>query len=358
LQLKNESYVKTKKSPNYYELNKRLKELKKEYPWLNEIYSQSIQSSLRHLDNAFTRFFKEKKGFPKFKSKNKNDFSFTIPQGTHIIENKLYIPKVKQGIKIKQHRELDGKIKTVTISKNPVGQYFVTILLEENSNLIKPKKVKKETAIGIDLGIKDFAVMSDGERISNPKYLKKKLKRLKKIQRRHSRKVKGSNNRSKHRIKVAKIHNKITNQRRDFLHKLTYDLTHKNQVSTIIIEDLAVKNMIQNHCLAQAISDVGWGEFKRQLEYKCNWYGKNLIVIGRFEPSSKLCNQCGLINDKLTLNEREWVCECGAKHDRDLLASCNIKNFGLEKYRRNFGNLRLQRDSGTSRLVEARSPYL
>ena len=338
LSLKNQEYANTKKSSNYYELNRKLPELKKEYPWLTEVYSQTIQASLRNLDNAFTRFFKKRGKYPKFKSKHKNDYSFQIPQGAKILEGKLYIPKVKDGIKIKLSREFDGKIKTTTISKNPVGQYFVTFLVESNENIKPLENFNIDKTIGIDLGIKEFAVISDGRRIENPKHLKNKLRRLKKIQQRYSRKQKGSNNRKKYRMKVARQHLKIKNQRQDFLHKLTHKLTHENQVSSICIEDLAISNMVKNHCLSQAISDVGWGEFRRQLDYKCKWYGKNLIVISRFAPSSKLCPECGQINQKLTLADREWACDCGAIHDRDLLASNNIKNFGIEKYRRDYGN--------------------
>jgi putative transposase len=338
LAFKNQEYTNTKKSSNYYELNKKLPELKKEFPWLTEIYSQTIQSSLRNLDNAFTRFFKKQGKYPRFKSKNKNDFSFQIPQGASIFENKLFIPKVKDGIKIKIHRQFEGKIKTVTISKNAYEQYFVTLLVETIDGIKPSEEFNVDKIIGIDLGIKEFAVLSNGERIENPKLLRKKLKRLKKIQKRHSRKVKGSNNRKKYRLKLAKIHLKIKNQRGDFLHKLTYYLTHKDQVSSIVIEDLAVSNMIKNHKLAQSISDVWWGEFRRQLEYKCKWYGKNLIVISRFAPSSKLCSSCGQLNDNLTLADREWMCDCGAIHDRDLNAAKNIKNFGIEQYRRNYGN--------------------
>ena len=338
LALKNQEYTNTKKSSNYYELNRKLSELKNEYDWLTEIYSQTIQASLRNLDNAFTRFFKKQGKYPQFKSKHKNDFSFQIPQGAKIIENKLYIPKVKDGIKIKLSREFDGKIKTTTISKNPSGQYFVTFLVESNENKKELEEFSIDKTIGIDLGIKDFAVISDGTRIENLRHLKKKLKKLKKIQQRHSRKQKGSNNRKKHRIKVARQHLKVKNQRQDFLHKLTHKLTHDNQVGSICIEDLAVSNMVKNHCLAQSISDVGWGEFRRQLDYKCKWYGKNLIVISRFAPSSKLCPKCGQINNNLKLSDREWICDCGTKHDRDLLASRNIKNFGIEKYRRDYGN--------------------
>lgn len=338
LALKNQEYSKTKKSSNYYELNKKLPKLKEENEWLTEVYSQTIQASLRNLDNAFTRFFKKLGKYPQFKSKHKNNFSFQIPQGAKIVENKLHIPKVYEGIKVKLSREFEGKIKTTTISKNPSGQYFVTFLVESNENTKELEKFNTDKTIGVDLGIKDFAVISNGIRIDNPRHLKKKLKRLKKIQQRYSRKQKGSNNRKKYRVKVAKQHLKIKNQRQDFLHKLTYKLTHDNQVSSICIEDLAVSNMIKNHCLAQSISDVGWGEFRRQLDYKCKWYGKNLIVISRFAPSSKLCPECGQINKNLTLADREWTCDCGAKHDRDLLASNNIKNFGIEQYRRNYGN--------------------
>lgn len=338
LALKNQEYKDTKKSSNYYELNKKLLKLKEENIWLTEIIAQSIQMSLRNLDNAFNRFFKKQGEYPRFKSKNKNDFSFQIPQNVQLYKNRLYIPKVKKGIKIKIDREFDGKIKTITISKNASGQYFATILIESNENKKELEKFEIDKTLGIDLGIKDFAIFSDKTKIKNPKYLKKKLRKLKKIQRKHSRKKLGSNNKKKYRIKLARIHNKIANQRKDFLHKLTYDLTHKNQVSSIVIEDLTVSNMIKNHNLALSISDVSWGEFRRQLEYKCDWYGKNLIVISRFAPSSKLCPECGSLNENLKLSDREWTCGCGAKHDRDLNASINIKNFGIEQYRRNYGN--------------------
>ena len=338
LSIKNQEYTNTKKSSNYYDLSKKLPDLKKEYPWLIEINSQSIQSALRNLDNAFNRFFKKQGKYPNFKKRIKNDFSFQIPQNLYLIDNKLSIPKLKDGIKIKLSKEFNGKIKTTTISKNAYGQYFATLLIESNEDIKELDKFSIDTTIGIDLGIKEFVILSNGERIENPKYLKNKIRKLKKIQKKHSRKKVGSNNRNKHRLKLAKVHLTIANQRKDFLHKLTHYLTHKNQVSSICIEDLAVNNMIKNHKLAQSISDVGWGEFRRQLEYKCNWYGKNLIVINRFAPSSRLCPECGQLNNNLKLSDREWTCECGAKHDRDLLAANNIKNFGIEQYRRNYGN--------------------
>ena len=244
------------------------------------------------------------------------------------MSEKLDIPKIKD-IKIIQHRKLEGKIKTATISKTTTGKYYISILIEQSKDLPKKDKIKDKTTIGIDLGIKTFATISDGRKIDNPKYLKKSERKLKRQQRWLSRKIKGSKNRNKQRIKVALIHEKINNQRSDFLHKFSHQLTHENQVSSIAIEDLSVKGMVKNHYLARSISDVAWSEFKRQLEYKCDWYGKNLLVIGRFEASSKTCS-CGVVNQDLKLSDREWTCkECKTKHDRDILAANNIKKFAL-----------------------------
>jgi putative transposase len=283
--------------------------------------------SLRNLDNAFTNFFRKQNKFPNFKSKKHNINSFQIPQ--HLkLSDKLDIPKIK-GIKIKQHRKLEGKIKTATVSKTPTGKYYISILVEQDKKLPKKLKIKEKTTIGIDLGIKTFATLSDGRKIDNPKYLKNNLRKLKRQQRWLSRKVKGSNNRRKQIKKVGLIHEKINNQRSDFLHKFSFQITHENQVGTIAIEDLDVKGMVKNHYLAQAISDVSWGKFRRQLEYKTEWYGKNLLVIGRFEASSKICS-CGQVNQELKLSNREWTCkECGIKHDRDILAANNIKKFAI-----------------------------
>ena len=324
-----EAYQKDKKRLSCFDLINKITELKKkkEFEWLNEVNSQSLQMSLRNLDNAFTRFFRKKKGFPNFKSKKRNINSFQIPQYLKLTD-KLTLPKIPD-IKIKQHRKLEGKIKTAAVSKTPTGKYYISILVEQNKKLPKKSKIKNKTTIGIDLGIKTFATFSDGKKIENPKYLKNSSQKLKKQQRRLSRKIKGSNSRKKQIYKVASLHEKIKNQRSDFLHKITYQLTHDNQVGSIAIEDLNVKGMVKNHCLAQAISDVGWREFRRQLEYKTEWYGKNLLVIGRFEASSKTCI-CGYVNQELTLADREWTClKCKKTHDRDLLASQNIKRFAL-----------------------------
>ncbi len=346
LATKTKHYETTKKSISWVELNNKLPELKNEFPWLNEINSQSLQMEIRNLDVAFKNFFRNKKGFPKFKKKHNNNKSFQIPQHYKIENDKLYIPKLKDGIKIVQHRKFEGKMKTLTISKNPSGQYFATILVETIDDIIEPKDINENTSIGIDLGIKDFLVSSNGDKISNPKYLKQSEKKLKKAQRKHSKKIKGSNNKNKSRIKVAKMHQKISNQRKDFLHKLSSKLISENQ--TICLEDLAVANMMKNHKLAKAISDVSWSEFVRQLNYKSIWYGVNIITIGRFDPSTKLCNSCGQIKQGLTLADREWKCDCGITHDRDVNAAINIKNFGLTKV--DYPLLKLNNTVGTTEI--------
>jgi len=326
-------YETTKKSINWVALNNLLPSLKKDLPWLSEIGSQTLQMEIRNLDTAFKNFFRAKKGFPKFKSKHNNHQSFQIPDNNgknySIKDRKLYIPKLKSGIRIVQHRDFDGVMKMLTISKNPSGQYFATILVETNDNIIQHKPIHEETTIGIDLGLKEFLITSNGNKIDNPKHFKNTQKKLAKAQRKISRKEKGSNNRNKQRIKVAKIHQKIVNQRSDFQHKLSSKLISENQ--TICLEDLNVKGMMKNRKLSKAIGDVSWSSFTNMLSYKALWYGTNLISIGRFDPSTKLCSECGALNNNLTLKDRMWICDCGAKHDRDINAAINIKNFGLVK---------------------------
>jgi len=329
LEKKIKAYQKNKKRITCFDLINELTKLKKkkDFQWLNEVNSQSLQMSLRNLDNAFTSFFRKNNKFPRFKSKKNNKNSFQVPQ--HLkLNNKLTIPKIP-NIKIKLSRKIEGKIKTAIINKTPTNKYFVLILVEENKELPKKPKITEKTTIGIDLGIKHFATISDGRKIENPKYLKQSESKLKRHQRWLSRKKRGSNNKTKQRLKLALVHEKITNQRSDFIHKLTYQLTHENQVNSIALEDLAIKNMVKNHYLARAITDVAWREFRRQMEYKCNWYGKNLLIIGRFEASSKTCS-CGYVNQELKLSDRKWTCpKCKTRHDRDILASQNIKRFAL-----------------------------
>lgn len=326
------AYQKDKTQISRFDLQAELPILKKQKDteWLAEVNSQSLQATLRNLDMAYTRFFKHKKGFPKFKSKHNNRQSFQIPQRVKVNwdNSTITVPNIKV-IPVVLSRKFKGIIKTVTISKTPTNKYFISILVDTDIKPEKKPKIKEATTIGIDLGLTHFATLSTGEKIDNPRYLREAMSRLKVLQRRLSKKVKGSNNRKKTRLKVARQHEKITNKRTDFLHKLTYKLTHESQVQTICIEDLAVSNMVKNHNLALSISDVSWGKFKQLLTYKCDWYGKNLITIGRFEPSSKLCT-CGKLNNDLTLSDRNWTCKyCKITHDRDILAANNIKRMGL-----------------------------
>ncbi len=302
--------------------------LKNEYNWLKEVGKYSLTNSIINMDNAYQKFFKEHTGFPKFKSKKDNHKSYKTNFSSNNIEvdfinNNIKVPKLK-WIKSKIHRKFTGKIKSATISQNPSGKYFISILVDtENTQL--PKNNNK---VGIDLGLKEFAITSDGELISNPKYLRKSEKRLSKLQRDLSRKQMGSRNRNKCRLKVAKLHEKISNQRKDFLHKLSTRLIHENQV--IVLEDLKVKNMIKNKHLSKSISDVSWSEFVRQLEYKSEWYGRTVIKIDTWYPSSQICSNCGHKDGKKELSIREWTCPiCGTHHDRDINASINILNEGL-----------------------------
>jgi putative transposase len=327
-----EYYQQNKEKLSCFTLMKELTKLKKEekFEWLGEVNSQSLQVSLRNLDDAFTKFFREKKGFPKFHKKTGKK-SFQIPQHIKIDfeNNVIQLPKINK-VKINIHRKFDGKIKTCTISKNSINQYFISILIDNNIELPQKAQIIEKTAIGIDLGVKDFAILSDGKKISNPKNTNKYAKKLSKHQRRLARKKLKSKRRELQKKRVAKIHLKIINSRKDFLHKLSSDIV-KNY-DTVITENLNVKGMVKNHNLAKSINDCGWGTFTSMLEYKCNWYGKNFIKIGRFEPSSKICNVCGIINQELTLKDREWTCNnCGTMHDRDINASINIKKFGLQK---------------------------
>lgn len=310
---------------NYYDNANELVKMKKDenYIWLKETNSQSLLYVLQTLDTAYKDFFRKKTKFPQYKKKNNNQ-SFTVPQHIKVKENRVYFPKFNEGIRFKKHRNINGTIKHITISKNPSNQYFVSFCVEEN---IEPLE-KTNNVIGIDVGIKDFAIMSNGEKIENKHFLKTKSKKLKFLQRQLRRQQKGSKNREKRRLKIAKLHNKINNQKTDFLHKITNKITNENQV--IVIEDLKVANMMKNHHLAKSISEVNWYEFRKQLEYKCLWKGRQLVVVDRFFPSSKTCGNCGFINQELTLQDREWKCpNCHTILDRDLNAAKNILKQGL-----------------------------
>jgi putative transposase len=328
LAMKTEAWTERKESLSRFDLSAYLPAWKKdaETEWLSEVNSQSLQSALCNLDAAYTRFFKLKKGFPKFKSKHHRQ-SFQVPQSGKVGENFVQIPKVGK-IKAVISRAPVGKIKTVTISRTTTGKFFASVLCEDGEEIPAKLPVTEAGTVGVDLGIKDFAVLSTGERIANPRHLKKSLKALRRRSRVLSRRKKGGKNRDKARKMVALTHERIANQRNDFLHKTTTRLVRDNQTNAFAIEDLAVANMVRNRRLARSISDVGWGEFRRQLEYKAEKAGKTVLVIGRFEPSSKSCS-CGIVNKALKLSDRTWSCSCGLTHDRDLLAANNIKSFAL-----------------------------
>ena len=334
LSRKIEAYHTEQTTLSCFALTTQLVQLKKqdEFSWLTEVYSQCLQMALRNLDNAFTRFFREKRGFPTFKSKRYPVQSCQFPQGVKINfdRNTVYLPKIG-NVKTKLHRSFNGNVKTVTLRRTATGKYFVSILVDVPE--IPPQKpnIAKETTIGIDLGLKHFAILSTGQVIENPKYLNTSLTRLKRLQQRVSRKQSGSNNRDKARKRLATQHEKVSNQRKDFLHKFTYQLTHFPGVDTLALETLHVSGMLKNHCLAQAIADVSWSQFNSVLDYKADWYGKNLIRIGRFEPSSKVCSVCGYVNHALTLDVSSWQCpSCHTQHDRDVNAARNIKQFALQ----------------------------
>ncbi len=321
-----EKYQVDKKSDNYYTQCATLTELKKkeETIWLKEVNSQSLQFALKCLDSAYVNFFAGRAKFPRFKSK-KNKNTFTVPQFAKLEADRFYAPKFKEGIKMNVHREVKGEIGKCTLSKTPTGKYFVSILSEEQ---YKPKEKTGKTC-GIDLGIKDFAITSDGIKFKNNKYTKKYERKLAKAQKHLSRKTKGSNSFEKQRRKTALIHEKITSSRMDNLHKVSHKLISDYDV--ICLEDLNVKGMVKNHKLSKHISDASWGAFVRLLEYKANWNDKQVVKINRFYPSSKTCCECGWVNQDLNLSTREWTCKsCDKTHDRDLNAAKNILKEGLK----------------------------
>ena len=323
LEVKQMAWVGNKVNISCFDLHKQLSDLKKECEWLKEVNSQSLQQSITNLDKAYTTFFKGQNSFPRFKKKSTGG-SFNIPQNVILENGKLIIPKFKKGIDVVLHRPIKGEIRQATISRTPTCKYFVSVLCETGETNKNPKSIKEKTTVGVDLGIKTFIVASNGEEYNNPKFLRKAQSKLKYIQRKYS-KYKGK--RTKH--KLAILHEKVANQRKDFLQKTSSELI-KNHDS-LAIEDLAVSNMMKNHNLAQSISDCGWSMLVNMLEYKAEWYGKNILKIGRFDPSSKTCSCCGNINKELTLKDREWICKkCGTLLNRDVNAAINIKSFALK----------------------------
>ncbi len=330
LGIKTKAFQVESKTVSRFELDKQLTGLKAETEWLKEINAQALQASLRHLDSAYTRFFREKKGFPRFKSRKDNRHSFECPQNVKLdfANGTIQLPKIGKVNFVCSHT-FEGAIRTVTVSKTPTGKVFASVLVETGVGLPNKGSLVQSESVGIDVGLKTFATLSTGESIANPRFLKKSLKKLKRLSRQHSKKKKGSNNKHKSRIRLARQHEKVTNQRNDFLHKVSTRIVRENQ--TVCVEDLNISGMMKNHKLARAIADVSWGSFISMLEYKCDWQGKHLVKIGRFEPSSRLCT-CGTINRDLTLKDRVWTCgNCGTTHDRDMLAATNIVRFAFQK---------------------------
>lgn len=288
--------------------------------WLQEANAQALQQSLRDLDKAYNNFFQKRAAFPKFKKKG-NKQSFRVPQAFHLRDGKLVIPKCSP-LSIVQHRDIEGAVKSVTVTKTPAGKYFASFACEVEVE----EPAFTGDVLGIDLGLSAFLTTSEGEKVENPKYLRTAERKLKHLQRKLSRCQKGSNGREKARHRVACQHEKIANQRKDFLHKLSHQLTSENQA--LYLEDLHVRGMLKNHHLAKSINDAGWAEFDRQVSYKGRWHGCHVGHVDRFFPSSKRCHVCGFINDGLTLKDRTWTCpECQTRHDRDHNAALNIKLF-------------------------------
>ncbi len=328
LRLRTDAYRERGEHVFYRDTSAALTTLKQqpELAWLNEVSSVPPQQALRHLEKAFRNFFAGRTAYPKFKKKRDRQSAEYTTSAFKWDGSSLLLAKMTEPLPIRWSRPFpkDARPTTITVSRDAAGRYSVSFLVTED---IRPLPVSSKT-VGIDLGLQDVVTLSTGEKTGTEHFFTKEEKRLATLQRRHAKKQKHSKNREKARLKAAKLHARIADRRRDFLHKLTTRLIRENQV--ICVESLQVKNMLQNHALAKAIADVGWGELIRQLEYKATWYGRTLVAIDRFFPSSKRCHGCGYLLDNLDLDVRQWACpNCDLVHDRDINAALNVKAAGL-----------------------------
>ena len=328
LRLRTDAWMQRQERIGYHETSAALTALKKQpdYVWLNEVSSVPVQQSLRHLQTAFANFFAKRARYPQFKRKDGMQSAEYTTSAFKWDGKSLKLAKMHQQLDIRWSRQIPkaAKVTTVTVSKDSTGRYFVSLLCDD----VVAHKPEAQSKVGVDLGLTHFAILSTGEKFAAPNTFRRYEKKLAKLQRRLAKKTKGSNRRKKARLKVARLHAKIADARRDFLHKLSTRLINENQV--IAIESLSVSNMQKNRCLSKSISDASWSEFVRQLEYKARWYGRELIGIDRWYPSSKRCSDCGYTMPKMPLNVREWACpECGSIHDRDINAARNVLAAGL-----------------------------
>ncbi|NER20733.1 MAG: IS200/IS605 family element transposase accessory protein TnpB [Symploca sp. SIO1C2] len=324
LELTSNTYQETGKGLSRNDIIKLLPQLKKEYEWLKEPPSQILQQAALDLSSAFLNFFEGRARYPRFKNKHTKQ-SIRFPQGCHLTGSYLSLPKLKK-VYCRVSRVPIGTLKSVTVSLTVTGEYYAACLYDDGQEKLNPSSEGK--AIGIDVGLAHLAITSDGSKHGNPQYYRQYEKKLSIHQKRLSRKQKGSSNRNKAKIVIAKVHNKISRCRADFLHKLSRKLVDENQV--IVVENLAIKGMVRNHKLAKSISDAGWGMFCTMLKYKAEWEGKTYLEIDRFFPSSKTCHVCLNQVSNLPLNIREWTCgKCKTHHDRDTNAAINIREEGL-----------------------------
>jgi putative transposase len=300
-----------------------------ETAWLKDIDAQLLQETLRDLDKAYVAFFEGRARFPRFKSRKTDNPRFRISQRVKVVDGKVWVPKVG-WVRVRQSRTVEGVTKSATFKRDAMGHWFVTLVVAFETPDVPLPPPNPENVVGIDAGLKDFAVLSNGERIENPRFYRKAQRKLRRAQRVLSRRQEGSNRRSKARRQVARVHQKTADKRKDFLHKLSTKLVKR--FDGVCIEDLCIKGLVRTK-LARSFADAAHGEFRRMLEYKSLWHRKHLMVVGRYFPSTKTCGACGHVNHALTLADREWTCSvCGVAHDRDHNASCNIKTEGLRLF--------------------------